>query len=73
MMDYLMKPLGDDAPKDREIVLGYADYATQWIGRWDSKAGEFLPKCRPDNAHSETTWERPDSWCELPKWSPDHV
>jgi len=72
MTDYTMKPINGDTPRDREIVLGYADYATQWLGRWDEAAGEFLPRCRPDNGAAETTWERADSWCHLPKWSANH-
>lgn len=68
MSDYVMKPIDENTPKDREIILGFREYGTKWMGRWDNVAGEYLPKCRPDNQHAETTWERPDHWCDLPKW-----
>lgn len=73
MTDFVMKPIDEATPKDREIVLGYSDYATQWLGRWSEPDGEFMPRCRPDNTAADTTWERPDSWCDLPKWGGAHV
>lgn len=73
MSEYVMKPISDDTPRDRPLILGYQDYATMWVGRWSADAGEFMPRCAPGNAHAETTHERADSWCELPKWSTDHV
>lgn len=72
MSTYTMKPIDDATPRDREIILGYSDYATMWLGKWSAEAGEFLPRCRPDNEHAETTWESPDSWCDLPQWSGNH-
>lgn len=66
-MNY-MRPIDENTPKDRQILLGYRDYATIWLGRWDNTQGEFLPRCRPDNKAPKTTHERPDSWCELPGW-----
>lgn len=68
MSAYVMKPIDEQTPKDRNIVLGCHDYGTRWTGRWDADAGEFMPRCSPHNTTPDSTWERPDHWCDLPGW-----
>ncbi len=68
-LHYTMKPIDENTPHDREIVLGCSEYATMWPGRWDVEAGNFMPQCRPDNEAKSTTWEHPTHWCELPSWA----